>query len=124
MRKQSLLIIASIVLAAGLITAALLLGGNDPAATAKDTANQKPRTRTFTATQLTTFDGKDGRACYVAVNGKVYEIEQGRLWEEGQHTPSGSQAMCGKDVSDVIGKSPHGTSKLSTLEVVGTLTSK
>lgn len=77
--------------------------------------------RVFTLVQLAEFNGVDGKECYVAVHATVYKIQQGRLWKDGQHSSSKGQASCGRDLSDVIGESPHGTAKLSMLEVVGTL---
>ncbi|HSX29422.1 MAG TPA: hypothetical protein VLE73_02585 [Candidatus Saccharimonadales bacterium] len=76
---------------------------------------------TFTIAQLSAYDGKNGHACYVAVDGTVYKIDQGRLWQNGEHTSSEGKASCGRDLSQAIKQSPHGKSKLSTLEVVGTL---
>ena len=76
---------------------------------------------TLTVAELGTYDGKNGHDCYVAIDKKVYEIEQGRMWNNGQHDPSEGQAMCGKDLSDTIDKSPHGRSKLTELRVVGSL---
>ncbi len=87
------------------------------AVTEKKPAASKP----VTLGELAANDGKDGRACYVAVDGKVYEIEQGRLWKNGEHTTSQGQAHCGLDLSETITKSPHGKSKLEILPAVGTL---
>lgn len=84
--------------------------------------NSSSGNQTFNAQQLAAFDGRNGTACYVAVNGVVYEIKQGTLWKDGQHTTSGGQAMCGKDLSEAIKQSPHGTSKLEALPKVGTFT--
>jgi predicted heme/steroid binding protein len=73
-------------------------------------ADQTQGTQTLTLAQLATFDGVNG-----------HKIQQGRLWQSGQHTPSGGRAECGKDLSEAITHSPHGKSILSTLTVVGTL---
>jgi predicted heme/steroid binding protein len=58
----------------------------------------------------------------VAVDGVVYQIEGSPLWVSGRHEPSGGRAQCGKDLTDVIGQSPHGRTKLNLLTVVGRLT--
>jgi predicted heme/steroid binding protein len=76
---------------------------------------------TITAADLATFDGKNGNKCYVAVDGTVYLIEGKTLWQDGEHVPSNGQAMCGKDLTAVIARSPHGRSKLALLTVVGQL---
>ena len=75
---------------------------------------------TITATALQNADGKDGRNCWLAVDGVVYEIEQGYKWNDGEHTES-SSAYCGADMSAVIDSAPHGRTKLSQLKKVGTL---
>lgn len=74
----------------------------------------------FNAETLKQYDGQNGNKCYVAVKGKVYEIAGKTQWQGGQHLPSGGQAYCGVDLTDVIGKSPHGESKLQELPQVGT----
>lgn len=75
----------------------------------------------ITVADLARFDGRNGNACYVAVDKTVYLIEGKTLWQEGEHLPSSGQAMCGKDLTAVIERSPHGRSKLATLTVVGQL---
>ncbi len=72
------------------------------------------------ASQLAASDGRQGAACWVAVDGSVYEIDQGYKWQEGQHTES-SSAYCGADMSNVIDDAPHGRTKMSQLKKVGTL---
>lgn len=74
----------------------------------------------FTAETLKQYDGQNGNKCYVAVKGVVYEISGKGQWQNGQHLPSGGQAYCGVDLTDTIGKSPHGESKLQELPQVGT----
>lgn len=73
----------------------------------------------YNADQLAQYNGKNSKECYVAIDTDVYEIPQGKLWQDGKHASSEGQAYCGVDLSDVIGQSPHGRSKLGTLEIVG-----
>ena len=80
-----------------------------------------PAAAAITVADLAKFDGRNGNKCYVAVDGTVYLIEGKTLWQDGQHLPSNGQAMCGKDLTSVIDKSPHGRSKLPLLTVVGQL---
>lgn len=83
---------------------------------------EKPaKPKNITPEELAASDGKQGSKCYVAVDGKVYEIEQGRLWKNGEHATSQGQAHCGLDLTATITKSPHGKSKLEALPVVGSL---
>lgn len=71
--------------------------------------------------QLAEKDGIDGRECWVTVDGVVYSISGFSQWQMGKHLPSNGKATCGRDLSDVIGESPHGKSILSLLRVVGHL---
>jgi predicted heme/steroid binding protein len=114
--KKHTTLVLSIAVAVALVGGALFLRA---AMAASDDSE-----RTFTAAQLAEFNGASGKQCFVAVDGKVYEIEQGRLWNNGKHESSDGRAECGKDLSQAITKSPHGKSKLSTLKVVGTYTGK
>jgi predicted heme/steroid binding protein len=91
------------------------------AASGKEPAGKPKESRIFTLSDLSQYDGKQNRACYVAVSGTVYKIEQGLLWQDGEHTQSEGRAYCGSDMTEVIKLSPHGTSKLETLDIVGTL---
>jgi predicted heme/steroid binding protein len=77
--------------------------------------------RSYTLEELSGFDGRDNTQCLVAVDGAVYLVEGFELWRGGEHTTSGGRAHCGRDLTAVIGESPHGRSKLILLEKVGTL---
>lgn len=78
----------------------------------------------FTAETIKQYDGKEGRKCYVAVKGTVYEISGKGQWQGGQHQPSNNQAYCGADLTEAIKKSPHGESKLTELPKVGVFKSE
>ena len=97
-----------------MITGAVLLKNRHPEASTAQTQLQ-----TITAQQLSANDGKGNNKCYVALDGKVYEIKEGKLWQNGQHITSEGKAYCGADLSKVIDKAPHGRTKLETLTVVG-----
>jgi len=56
----------------------------------------------FTIEELAKFDGRDSRPCYVAVEGKVYDLTGSTLWQDGQHSTCESMAICGKDLTDVV----------------------
>lgn len=113
--------VASAILGCAMIGGAVLWqlssspnGGGNDAITASTN-------RSFTAEELTLYDGKEDNQCLVAVDGDVYLIEGFTLWAMGEHVPSGGQARCGFDLTDVIDESPHGRSKLQLLKNVGTL---
>jgi len=74
----------------------------------------------FNAESIKQYDGKEGRKCYVAVNGKVYEIASKGQWQNGEHQPSSGEAYCGADLTEAIKHAPHGSTKLEELPQVGT----
>lgn len=109
------------------VLAVLIVVGAGLAARSREQPNDatfKPTTveRKVTKDALAKADGKDGHECLVAVNGVVYEIEGFGLWQNGQHATSNGEAYCGADMTEAIGKSPHGRSKLNQLEKIGPLT--
>lgn len=74
--------------------------------------------QTFTLDELAQYDGKTGNDAYVAVDGIVYDVTNAAKWQNGSHY--GVQA--GTDCTTAISRSPHGTSVLDGLPIVGTLT--
>lgn len=83
--------------------------------------NQAATSQSISRAELSKNNGKNGNKCWVAVNGTVYDVTNAREWRNGQHSPSDGEAFCGADMSDVIGKAPHGNSILAQLPVAGTL---
>ena len=73
--------------------------------------------KTFTLDELAQYDGKNGNDAYVAVEGIVYDVTNAAKWQNGSHY--GVQA--GTDCTTAISHSPHGTSVLDGLPIVGTL---
>ncbi|MCI1986368.1 MAG: cytochrome B5 [Lactobacillus sp.] len=73
--------------------------------------------KTFTLDELKQYDGQDGRAAYVAVDGVVYDVSHVDPWAGGKH--HGNTA--GNDVSQAILHSPHGKGVLKKLPRVGVL---
>lgn len=54
--------------------------------------------KTFTAAQLAEFNGKDGKASYVAYNGVVYNVTDNKIWKNGEHRG----LLAGTDITDDI----------------------
>lgn len=76
--------------------------------------------RTFTLEDLAQFDGKDGRAAYVAVDGVVYDVSGSRSWPDGTHGRCSLGAMAGKDLSEEIKKAPSNMrALLANMPIVG-----
>ena len=71
--------------------------------------------KVFTKETLALYTGRNGNAAYVAINGTVYDVTDVPQWSNGAH--QGNQA--GSDLTDVIGRSPHGMKVLENLPVVG-----
>lgn len=74
--------------------------------------------KTFSLQELETFDGKDGRPAYTAVDGIVYDITSSRMWRDGLHV---RKHVAGKDLSGDILIAPHPKDRLERFPVVGRL---
>ncbi len=77
--------------------------------------------RQFTFEELKQFDGKEGRAAYVAFKGKVYDVSTSKLWKGGSHA---ALHVAGVDLTEDIVRAPHGEDNLSKVAVVGQLVRK
>lgn len=71
--------------------------------------------RTFTKDQLAKYDGLNGNPAYIAVSGVVYDVSNVKQWRTGRH----QGYTAGLDLTDAIQQSPHGTSVLDGLPIVG-----
>jgi predicted heme/steroid binding protein len=74
--------------------------------------------RRFTAEELASYDGRDGRPAYVVYDGKVYDVTDSFLWKGGRH-----QAMhdAGLDLTRALLDAPHGPDLLARCPRVGVL---
>lgn len=93
---------------------------SNPALSAKSAASSATASsseKTFTLSELKKYNGQNGSPAYVAVDGVVYDVTNVKNWQNGTH--HGYSA--GQDLSQAISQSPHGTSVLSGLPVVGKL---
>ena len=73
----------------------------------------------FTTDTLSAFDGKDGRPCYFAFQGKVYDASESKMWPEGQHM---KRHAAGTDLTNVLSLAPHDEDVMTRLKVVGEFT--
>ena len=115
---------AEVVVATEAPTATMALTASPaPKSTATPTATTKAGsaadgTLELTLDQLKQYDAKNGNPAYIAVDGILYDVSNVSQWKNGGH--NGYSA--GNDLTDAIKNvSPHGTSKLKGVPVVGKL---
>ena len=75
------------------------------------------QTKQFTITELSQFNGKNGKAAYVGYRGKVYDVTASDQWLEGDHT--GHEA--GEDLTAQMEIAPHSDEVMQRMKVVGVL---
>ncbi len=117
-KPQKITLYASIAISIGIITGATIVSNNRKAG---QVAVASVAHHPVTAAQLARADGKNGRNCYVAIDGTVYLIKDFSLWQDGKHVSSKGLAYCGADLSKVIDQAPHGRKILDLLPRVGPL---
>jgi predicted heme/steroid binding protein len=75
----------------------------------------KPADGIYDPLTLSSFNGTEGRNSFVAYKEKVYDVSNLKLWKNGKHM----KHSAGTDLTDALGKAPHGFEKLDPLNVVG-----
>lgn len=78
----------------------------------------QPVLRDFTLQELEKYNGKDGNAAYVAVNGVVYDVTNNAAWAAASHFG----LMAGKDLTSEFTSCHAGQPILSKLKIVGKIT--
>ena len=73
----------------------------------------------LTLSQLSQFDGKDGRRAFIAVAGIVYEVTNSPRWRNGIHNGDSSIAAGNDLTSQIDSISPHGRRVLDNIPRVG-----
>ncbi len=84
----------------------------------KALSEESRQQRRFTPTELKRFDGKEGRPCYTAYNGKVYDVSASNMWLSGRHLERHS---AGEDLTERMINAPHDEEVLTRFPVVGEL---
>jgi len=72
----------------------------------------------FDIAELEKFDGNNGRPVYVAHKGKVYDVSNSKLWENGLHM---KRHHAGNDLTVDIQGAPHEPDVLERYPQIGTL---
>lgn len=73
--------------------------------------------KTFTVTQLSEFNGRNGKPAYVGYKGKVYDVTESSQWLDGDHL--GHEA--GQDLTDQMEIAPHSDEVMERMKKVGNL---
>lgn len=77
--------------------------------------------RRFTTTELKQFDGKEGRPSYIAYNGKIYDVSNSRLWNDGKHA---GRHFAGDDLTPSMINAPHDDIIFVKFPIVGELSAE
>ena len=72
----------------------------------------------FTLEELAKYDGKDGNPAYIAYKGKVYDVSESWLWDDGDHQ---GLHEAGKDLTEEIDDAPHDENSIMDMPLVGEL---
>lgn len=59
----------------------------------------------FTLEELAGSDGRDGRPAYVAYEGRIYDVTDSPMWDDGDHE---GMHQAGGDMTDEHEDAPHG----------------
>ncbi len=81
-------------------------------------AARESGSRVFSLEELSRYDGKEGRAAYVAYRGLVFDVSGSSLWKGGLHQ---KRHEAGRDLTPEFAEAPHSTTILLRLPVVGRL---
>ena len=58
----------------------------------------------FTLEELKAYDGRDGKAAYIAYEGVVYDVTESAMWGEGDHE---GMHQAGADLTGEHDDAPH-----------------
>ncbi|EPR37537.1 cytochrome b5 [Desulfovibrio sp. X2] len=74
--------------------------------------------RTFSPEELARNDGSEGKPVYVAVDGKVVDLSESKLWKNGRHM---NRHTAGGNMSEEIKAAPHGPELLERFPQIGVM---
>jgi len=72
----------------------------------------------FTKKELEEYNGKEGKPAYIAYKGKIYDVSESYLWEDGEHQ---GEHIAGKDATSEFEDAPHDIDVLERFPLVGEL---
>ncbi len=74
-------------------------------------------TKKFTTTELSQFNGKNGKPAYVGYKGKIYDVTESYQWGDGEHLGH----MAGLNLTEEMEIAPHADDVMERMKVVGVL---
>ena len=77
-----------------------------------------PEIKKFTLEELAKCNGQDGQPAYVAYKGKVYDISDNAMWDDGDHM---GMHEAGNDLTEAMEDAPHEEDNILGMPVVGEL---
>lgn len=77
-----------------------------------------PEIKKFTLEELVKYNGQDGQPAYVAYKGKVYDISDNGMWDDGDHM---GMHEAGSDLTAAMEDAPHEEDNILSMPVVGEL---
>jgi predicted heme/steroid binding protein len=72
----------------------------------------------ITPSRLASLDGQSGNRAAVAVDGRVYEVTDSRLWRDGVHL---RRHHAGQDLTEALKGAPHGAEVMDRVPFIGQL---
>jgi 2-oxoglutarate ferredoxin oxidoreductase subunit alpha len=75
----------------------------------------------MTKSELKEYNGKNGTKAYIAYKGKVYDVTDSHLWQNGEHEGAHS---AGLDLTPMLENAPHSVEVFKDFIVVATLEEK
>ncbi len=72
----------------------------------------------FSKKELEKYNGENGAPAFIAYRGKVYDVSDSFLWQDGKHQVT---HKAGEDLTDALRDAPHGSDLLERFPVVGIL---
>ncbi len=72
----------------------------------------------MTKDELKKYNGENGNPIYIAYKGKVYDVTNSDMWENGEHM---GVHYAGADLTDEMDDAPHDDRVLERFELVGEL---
>ena len=75
----------------------------------------------LTREELSNYTGKGGTRAYIGFAGRVYDVTDCALWQNGNHQDLHS---AGRDLTEMLKRAPHGAGILQRAICVGILKAK